>query len=70
MPISRSDGRIFLSCRIVPVSHTPEAETFCGTRFFIRNHFISNPVLDSQKFKRLLELQGKSGATLGPAYMK
>ena len=29
-------------------------------RFFIRNHFVSNLVLDSLKFKKLLELQGKS----------
>ena len=28
--------------------------------FFIRNHFISNLVLESQKFKKLSELQGKS----------
>jgi len=28
--------------------------------FFIRNHFISNQVLDSLKFNKLLELQGKS----------
>ena len=28
--------------------------------FLIRNHFISSLVLDSQKFKKLLELQGKS----------
>jgi len=31
-----------------------------STLFLIRNHFTSNLVLDSQKFKRLLELQGKS----------
>ena len=31
-----------------------------GTRFFIRNHFISNLVLDSLISKILLELQGKS----------
>ena len=29
-------------------------------RFFIRNHFISNLVLNNVKFRRLLELQGKS----------
>ena len=28
--------------------------------FFIRNHFILSLVLDSLKFKKLLELQGKS----------
>ena len=27
--------------------------------FFKRNYFISKPVLDSLKFKKLLELQGK-----------
>ena len=30
------------------------------TVFFIRNHFIRHLVLDSLKFKKLLELQGKS----------
>ena len=30
------------------------------TCFFIRNSFISNLVLDSLKFKMLLELQGNS----------
>ena len=30
------------------------------TQFFTRNRFISNPVLDSQQFKKLLDLQGKS----------
>ena len=29
-------------------------------RFTTRNHFLSNLVLDSVKFKKLLELQGKS----------
>ena len=29
-------------------------------RFFIRNHFISNVVLDSLKFKKNLKLHGKS----------
>ena len=28
--------------------------------FSIRNHFISNLVLDSLKFKKILELHGKS----------
>ena len=28
--------------------------------FFIRNHFISNLVLDSLKFKKPLELQGRA----------
>ena len=28
--------------------------------FFIRNHFVSNLVLDSLKFKKLLELHVKS----------
>ena len=35
------------------------------TRFFIRNQFISNPVLGNLKFKKLLELQGNSKETLG-----
>ena len=34
------------------------------TFFFIRNHFISNQVLDSLKFKTLLELHGESYETL------
>ena len=30
-----------------------------STRFFVRNHFVSNLVLDSLKFKRLLDLHRK-----------
>ena len=33
---------------------------FLTTRFFIRNQFIRSLVLDSLKFKKLLELHGKS----------
>ena len=32
--------------------------------FFIRNHSVSNLVLDSLRFNKLLELQGKSQETL------
>ena len=36
------------------------SETFRTTRLFIRNHVISNSVLDSLKFKKLLDLHSKS----------
>ena len=34
-------------------------QSITGSFLFIRNHFISNLVLDSLKFKKILELQGK-----------
>ena len=37
-----------------------KSESCKCTRFSIRNHFISNLVLDSRIFKKLLELHGKS----------
>ena len=33
---------------------------FSMPHFFIRNNFISNLVLDNLKYRKLLELQGKS----------
>ena len=37
--------------------HTTYGFAFLQTYFFIRSHFISNLVLDSLEFKKLLELQ-------------
>ena len=46
---------VFQFPKINEILHTNEDPHI----FFIRNHFMSNLVLDNLKFKKLLELQGK-----------
>ena len=41
-----------------------------STSFFIRNHFIRNLALDSLKFKKLLELQGKRYGTFDKLHIE
>ena len=44
-------------------SHVNQALSYVVHAFFIRNHFISNVILESIKFKKLLTLQGKRKET-------